>query len=129
MLWCNGMQSSLVGSKHISHTEGGERRRKQTAYEVDRSLTTLKEKHGYRIWAEIHVGGYHLSIDEAPTTTMFVRAGGTTPKRKTTADAVSQAFNKLSSLLSPTGSVSQPSIVNNSHSPVKVIENCSKCYR
>ena len=143
MLWCNGMQSSLVGSKRstdTSHTEVEKKRRKtketETANEVDNILTTLKEKHGsnfslmqYRIWAEMHVGGYHPSIDEAPTTTMFVRAGGTTPKRRTTADAVSQAFNKLSSVLSPTGAVSQPSQTNNSHSPAKVIENRSKCYR
>lgn len=67
------------------------------------------------------------SIDEAPTTTMFVRAGGATPKRRTTADVVSQAIGKLSSALSPT--VSQSPVASNSQSSAKVIENRSKCYR
>ena len=62
-------------------------------------LAALKAKYGcsftsmqYRFWAEMNVGGYHLSTDEAPTATMFARAGGATPKRKSTAEVVSQAI-------------------------------------
>ena len=106
--------------------------------EVDETIKTLKEKHGstsytamqYRIWAEMHVGGYHSSSDDPPTTTMFARAGGATPRRKTTADAVSQVISQLSSTLSPKLISPAPSTNSNSSpSPAKVIENCSKCYR
>lgn len=99
---------------------------------VDETIKTLKEKHGtsytsmqYRIWAEMHVGGYHSSSDDPPTTTMFTRAGGVTPKRKTAADAVSQAISQLSSTLSPRPAPSS----SLSPSPAKVIDNRSKCYR
>ena len=72
----------------------------------------------------MNVGGYHPSTDEAPTTTMFTRAGGATPKRKSTAEVVSQAIGKLSTALSP--GTSSPTL---SQSPAKQIENRSKCYK
>lgn len=72
MLWCNGMSKQLVGSKRGGgDNEEVEKKRKktkeaETASEVDKTVTTLKEKHRsnftsmqYRIWAEMHVGGYH----------------------------------------------------------------------
>ena len=56
---------------------------------VEGMLQTLQEMHSkgftpmqYRIWSEMHAGGYHPSLDEAPTNSMFLRAGGGTPKRK-----------------------------------------------
>lgn len=146
-------KSSLAGRKRlvgdIDSEEGeklGDKRKKRKKKdvddrenEVDDVIKKLKEKHGnanftsmqYRIWAEMRVGGYHPSIDEPPTTTMFTRAGGATPKRKTTADVVSQAIGQLSSALSPR-IVPLPSTIGNassSQSPAKVIDNRSKCYR
>ena len=30
----------------------------------------------YRVWSEMHVGGVHADLNEAPSAPMFVRAGG-----------------------------------------------------
>ena len=77
----------------------------------------------YCIWAEMHVGGYQPSLDEAPSNSMFLRAGGAATKRRTTADIVSQAINQLAPALSP--GVAAPT----SHSSLaKLINNRSKCY-
>ena len=56
---------------------------------------------------------------------MFLRAGGTSTKRKTTADIVLQTINQLAPVLSP--SVATPSTSHSS--PAKVIDNQSKCYK
>ena len=36
----------------------------------------------YRIWSELIVGGILRHYEMAPSSSMFVRAGGTAPKRK-----------------------------------------------
>ena len=99
---------------------------------VEETIQTLQGKHGNqftpmqdRIWAEVHTGGYQPSLDEAPANSMFLRAGGTSTRRKTTADIVSQTINKLAPALSP--SVATPSTSHSS--PAKVIDNRSKCYK
>jgi hypothetical protein len=79
----------------------------------------------YRIWAEMHVGGYQPSLDEAPSNSIFLRAGGAAVKR-TTVDIVSQAINQLSPALSPC--VTTPTS-HSSGSPAKLIDNRSKCYK
>ena len=58
---------------------------------------------------------------------MFTRAGGAgvTPKRKNSAEVMSEAIGKLSTALSPHEKVNPC----NSKSPAKVIENRSRCYR
>ena len=73
-------------------------------------------------------GGVHSSCDQHPNTSMFVRAGGVTPKKKATpSNALSNAITQLSSALSPkSASVSGG---NTSASPAKVIDNRSKCYK
>ena len=36
----------------------------------------------YRVWSEMYVGGVHSSLDEPPTTTMFLRGGGAPTLKK-----------------------------------------------
>ena len=147
-LWCDGMNgeahSSSLGQKRSAQDtdEEGEKikdkkkKRKKKDGEskeekVEETIQALQDKQGkeftpmqYRIWAEMHVGGYQPSLDEAPSNSMFLRAGGAAIKRRTTADIVSQAINQLAPALSP--SVALPT----SHSsPAKLIDNRSKCYK
>ena len=56
---------------------------------VQTTMEQLKEKHGtlytpmqLRIWSESIVGGIHSSLEEAPTSSMFARAGKGTAKKK-----------------------------------------------
>ena len=74
-------------------------------------------------------GGLHDSMTIPPETSMFSRAGGTTPKKPTTVnDTMSQAICQIASALTPK---SIPATVTSRvvDSPAKVIENRSKCYR
>ena len=148
-MWCNGMngpeaQNSSLGRKRSAQddeeTEKNKEKKKKKKKKDDESkeekveetIQTLQDKHGkeftpmqYRIWAEMHVGGYQPSLDEAPSNSMFLRAGGAATKRRTTADIVSPAINQLAPALSP--SVAVPT---QSHSsPAKLIDNRSKCYK
>ena len=81
----------------------------------------------YRIWAEMILSELHISSEEAPNTSMFIRAGGSTPKRRSNdiADALTRVADKISGVLSPSSS---PKAVV-SLSPARVIENRSKCYK
>ena len=83
----------------------------------------------YRIWAEMKSGGLHDSMTTPPATSMFVRAGGTTPKKAASvSDPMSQAICQLASALTP--NQSSTSVAGRvGDSPAKVIENRSKCYR
>ena len=84
----------------------------------------------YCVWAEMYLGGVHPSLDTAPTSTMFNRAGGDgSVKRKTgyTSEVVTAISNPtlaLSSRLIPSSSGS--STVS---SPAKMIDNCTNCYK
>ena len=81
----------------------------------------------YRIWAEMIQSELHTSLEEPPSTSMFLRAGGAAPKKAKTdlADALTQVADKITGALSPNPSVKAPV----SLSPVRVIENRSKCYK
>ena len=88
---------------------------------VEGILQMLQEKHGrdftpmqYRIWAEMHAGGYHPSLDEAPANSMFLRAGGATLKRRSTADI---AVTQLTPLMASSHS--------SALSPARIIDNGS----
>jgi hypothetical protein len=94
----------------------------------------LKAKHGdtaftqmqYRIWSEMIVGGLHPSQNEHPETTMFARCGGAmNVKKKSSSNNVVKAIDKLSDALSP----KQSSGTFQGHSPARVIENRSRCYK
>ena len=124
-LWCDGMQNAnesqnpSLGHKRLltdqEETEKSKHKKKKRKKKddgqskeekVEETIQTLQGKHGnqftpmqYRIWAEMHAGGYQPSLDEAPANSMFLRAGGTSTKRKTTADIVSQTINQLAPAL------------------------------
>ena len=123
-LWCDGMtgevaQYSSLGRKRSAqddetHEKNKDKKKKKKKDDeskeekVEETIQTLQDKHGkdftpmqYRIWAEMHVGGYQPSLDEAPSNSMFLRAGGAAVKRRTTADIVSQAINQRAPALSP----------------------------
>lgn len=81
----------------------------------------------YRIWAEMKSGGLHDSMTTPPSTSMFVRAGGATPKRASSGNEMSQAICQLASALTPKSSATAMSRAGDS--PAKIIENRSKCYK
>ena len=78
------------------------------------------------------MGGIHPSLDTAPTSSMFSRAGGGSVKRKTghasNCSEVVSAINNLTSALSPR---LIPSSSGNTtvSSPAKMIDNHTKCYK
>ena len=145
MLWCDGMISKENGRRRpdddfdddiTDQQQTKKRKRKDTIREdqVEEIIQSLKAKHNaaytqmqYRVWSEMIAGGVHMSQDEPPSTTMFARCGGSVSvKKKSSSDVVVQAIGKLSDVLSPKSSNCQ---VASSHSPNKVIESRSKCYR
>ena len=141
-LWCDGLLVEQLSSRKMAvsaddEAEGSkEKKRKKKKDDTSREdkveeiLQKLKENHGspmqYRIWAEMHAGGFHPSLEEAPTNSMFLRAGGATPQRRSTADIVSQTITQLTPqvLSTPT---STPTV--SSSSPARMIDNRSKCYK
>lgn len=124
---------------------GQKKRKKNSAQEereekVQRTVQKLKEKHGssytpmqIRIWSESIVGGIHTSLTEAPTSSMFTRAGkGDQSKKKdqgnsSMSEALTQAALAISSALSPRPIL--PSSQPVGTSPAKVVESRSKCYK
>ena len=85
----------------------------------------------YRIWSEMIVGGLHKSTDTAdtaPTNPLFLRAGGSYPKKKTatSSDTLTQAMADILSALKPGCTPTANPVVN---SPAKIIDGRSKCYR
>ena len=149
MLWCDGMvipstnkrkrAASGVDDESDDDTDlKKSKKKKKTDTDredrVEKIVQSLKAKHGdakytpmqYRVWGEMVAGGVHASEDNPPSTTMFVRCGTVTNKRKSTSDVVVDAIDKLSQVLSP--KVASP-VRNHSHSPAKIIESRSKCYR
>ena len=68
--------------------------------------------------------GLHVSLDEPPNTSMFVRAGGYLPKKRNNdvTEALTRVADRVSGMLSPASSTI-------SKSPARLIENRSKCYR
>ena len=77
----------------------------QAVVEIVKELRELNSGYTpmqYKIWAEMVNGGLHTSMEETPTSTMFVRCGnGKTAKKN---DTVSQAITQLASALSPQAS-------------------------
>lgn len=108
---------------------------------VESIVEKLKDLHresGYtpmqfRIWAEMHNGGLHPSLDEPPKTTMFARAGGgQAAKKKPSADPLTQAISQLAAAISPSITPT-PSHTGRGAplgtSPAKLIDNRTKCYK
>ena len=153
-MWCDGLRTeqtnplasrkrknAIVSSDESSEDEQGranKKRKRNTAVKsreekVEEVVNSLKEKHNklytpmqYRIWGEMVVGNLHSSIEEPPSTSMFMRAGGSTPKRKSgqsVNEALAFVADQISSVLSPSSS----SVGGGS--PAKVIDNRTKCYK
>lgn len=125
ILWCDGLLKTNKRVRDYTSSEEeeeiGKAKRKKKGVEreerVEMILKELKQRHGesaytpmqYRVWAEMSVGGVHISTETPPTT--FVRAGGNCSKKKTDASSLNSK---------PTSSTG---------SPAKVIDNRSKCYK
>ena len=98
ILWCDGLLKTNKRVRDYTSSEEeeeiGKAKRKKKGVEreerVEMILKELKQRHGesaytpmqYRVWAEMSVGGVHISTETPPTTTMFVRAGGNCSKKR-----------------------------------------------
>ena len=153
VLWCDGLkkQSKRPSIAEYSDDEPEEdvsskkkSKKKKTTDDrneaVDSNIAKLKELHcnsgytpmQYQIWAEMYIGGVHSSLEEPPTSTMFVRAGSGTTKKKTSPnrdDSFTQAITQIASALSPTAGAPTSSGHTLRTSPAKLIDNRSKCYK
>ena len=168
ILWCDGLKTSddapqnkrpasftgesdddddsdVTGKK--STTSKPRKKKKKNDEAVEPIVQKLKDLHResgftpmqFRIWAEMHNGGLHPSLDEPPTTTMFARAGGGQATKKkhtqesvTTSDTLSQAITQLAAALSPSVTPSSSHTGRGSMlgtSPAKLIDNRTKCYK
>jgi hypothetical protein len=141
-LWCDGMLSSKKRKRKCPdeeseneeeyEIEAKSKKKKESmrADKVDDVVKALKAQHGslytpmqFRIWADMIVGDMHTSSEEPPSSTMFLRSGSQTVKRKpSTSDVVIQVADKLATALSPKAASPR-------NSPAKVIENRSRCYK
>ena len=96
-------------------------------------LVLLHRCSSYRIWGEMYVGGYHKSLTDHPTSSMFVRAGGNEiQKKKVSSDAKAiETFAEVAKHLSAISPSSSSSTSSGSSvtSPAKSIESRSKCYK
>ena len=154
-LWCDGLKRTTVKtstSRKRAHgtidseneSSGDEQsnrnKRRKKLNQEDRQIKIneitkdLSEKHGqiytqmqYRIWAEMMFSELHSSSDEPPNTSMFVRAGGSAPRKKSNniSDALTHVADRIAAVLSPSSSPK----ATVGRSPAKLIENCSKCYK
>ena len=149
-LWCDGLQSAHSGA--ASGTSKARKRKQQqddasndeSDAETTKKKSKVEEKDDkiqkiiqdlqgkydkayspmqYRIWSEMIVGGVHTSLDIAPTNPLFLRAGGTYPKKSPSAtEALTKAVVDIASALTPrpvttTVTTSQAHAVN---SPAKL---------
>ena len=78
-------ESAETVSKKKQRSCAQEEKEEQVKDTVDK----LREKHGtryspmqLRMWSEMLQGGIHSSLTDCPTSSMFVRAGGETGRRK-----------------------------------------------
>lgn len=120
-LWCDGMKQpnkrtrSGDGSSDDEPTVQKKSKEEDRDDKMDSTIKELQEKHGsntytlfqYRIWAEMLIGRM-ATIDHAPTSTMFLRAGGVFNKKRSSNVNVMEAAGS---------------------SPAKVIESRTKCYK
>ena len=131
-------ESAETVSKKKQRSCAQEEKEEQVKDTVDK----LREKHGtrysplqLRIWSEMLQGGIHSSLTDCPTSSMFVRVGCETGRRKKDdsiagiGEIVKEAAVAISSAFS-----SQPSLQPSSgnplgSSPAKLIDSRSKCYK
>ena len=151
-LWCNGLKvierrqkrkRALSDSESEDEEEDRPAKKKRKSKKecqdekIETTIGKLKEKHNasythmqYRIWSEMIVGGIYDNYVIAPSSSMFVRAGGTTPKRKKEANTdSSEVVEVLKSLMSAASSSPNLAKSSPSQSPLKMIDGRSKCYK
>ena len=148
VLWCDGLKDSASRKrKHVpadsdSEDELPSAKRSPAVKEREKRLEETMNKlvkryeHSYtmmqlRIWAEMYIGGYHKSLDDPPTTSMFSRAGNSDCQKKKTSqesvvETVTQVAKQISSALSPPPHSTSSSAGT---SPARAIESRSKCYK
>ena len=99
-------------------------------------MSELKALHGqqytpmqYRIWGEMIASGLYSRKSDCPNISMFARAGGSQPKKKSdVAEALSEVAKHVSAAFS--GAVPAAKSANGDvASPAKSIDNRSKCYQ
>ena len=154
-LWCDGLKEpcSMAKPRESCKRKQSEdnsddeestrsaRKKKQPSRkeeEVQELVDILKEKHTstytqmqYRIWAELIAGGLHVSTDDPPNNSMFIRAGGGTPYRKNVQSPVAQLLTEAATAITSALS-SKPTPLpssGTSTSPAKLIESRSKLYK
>ena len=103
---------------------------------VEEAVCSLKEKHGkdytamqYRMWGEMIGGGLHSSLDTAPVTSMFIRAGGGTPTRNKSGQGMAQALSVIANQMASPVAVPMANPPQLGSSPAKKIDSRSKCYK
>ena len=153
-LWCNGLRGTSSKSSRKRKQQRGDdseeddsgaecssKSRKKTKDEekdqqVHRLIEDPKSTHQdtyttmqYRIWSEMIIGGLHKSTDTAPSNPLFLRAGGNYPKKKPISggDTLTQAVADIASAIVKSRPAPSPNSMV--HSPAKIIDSRSKCYR
>ena len=155
ILWCDGLrefktsssrkrkrlQSSESESEDESRCKSGKKKSSVSSEresKVEEAVKTLQESHGnkytqiqYRIWAEMYTSGFHKSLQDPPTNSMFVKAGNGEKPTKGKGMAISEAFiqmaRDISTALSPaSASCGKPPPTS---SPGRLIDARSKCYK
>ena len=119
----------------VTVTSGSKKKKFDKDAKLERLVSELKEQHGqlytpmqYRFWGEMINGGLHSSKTESPDSSMFLRAGGKQPKRKSeVAEALTEVAKHTSAAFS--GAIPTNSTNTAGASPRKSIENRSKCYK
>ena len=91
-LWCDGLKSSRGKANKRAHSEESNDKdvrskknksdKRDTSVRVEETETKLKEAHGttytqmqYKVWAEMFVGGAYSSLQDPPSSQMFIRCG------------------------------------------------------
>ena len=142
-LWCDGLLLKPTRKRAMSDVDeacsskGKKKKSQERDDKVQEIFHELKEKHSVkyttmqlRIWAEMINSGMHVSIVDAPNTSMFNRAGGTTPSKKDQPPPVAQALADAASTIASAISPGIPvKATSTSQSPGKIIESRSKLYK
>ena len=157
ILWCDGLKESNLttttrkrskkkadsdsdSDEDVPIASGSSANKKKKCdkdEKLEKVVNELKELHGqqytpmqYRIWGEMIIGGLFSSKDEAPNTSMFSRAGGKEPKKKSeVAEALGEVAKHISTAFIGVLPSAKPSSSSAVASPAKSIGNRSKCYK
>ena len=158
VLWCDGLKESNPtkaksrkrSKKRIdsdsdsdedvivtSGRSASKKKKSDKDEQLEITVNELKELHEqqytpmqYRIWGEMIIGGLYSSKTEAPSTSMFSRAGGKEPKKRSeVAEAVGEVAKEIKFVIAgvvPSAKHASTSLVAG---PAKSIDNRSKCYK